>query len=403
MDNYEKNQPQYENPEELTETKIIENWDDLDIKVNLLRGIYCMGFEKPSPIQQKAILPILQKRDCIAQAQSGTGKTATFSIGTLQTIDESKKEIQAIILEPTHELAYQTCETITKIGSMMKDLHIKLLIGGTSIQDDIDTFRNNPPQVIVGTPGRVYDMMKRKYLNTKHMRLFVMDEADDMLSTGFKEQIYNIFQFFPSSVQVALFSATIPTDVMDLTKRFLIDPIKITMRNEQLNLDCIQQYYIALQNDQDKYATLKILYENLNVAQSIIYVNSVKRVVELYDALLSDGFSVSCIHSSMTKKERETAFQNFKNGTSRVLVSSDITARGIDIQQVSIVINFDITKCVHTYLHRIGRSGRWGRKGMAINFVTRQDIEYMKNIETHYKSVIKELPIDCNIQSIVSR
>jgi len=403
MDNYEKNQPQYENPEELTETKIIENWDDLDIKVNLLRGIYCMGFEKPSPIQQKAILPILQKRDCIAQAQSGTGKTATFSIGTLQTIDESKKEIQAIILEPTHELAYQTCETITKIGSMMKDLHIKLLIGGTSIQDDIDTFRNNPPQVIVGTPGRVYDMMKRKYLNTKHMRLFVMDEADDMLSTGFKEQIYNIFQFFPSNVQVALFSATIPTDVMDLTKRFLIDPIKITMRNEQLNLDCIQQYYIALQNDQDKYATLKILYENLNVAQSIIYVNSVKRVVELYDALLSDGFSVSCIHSSMTKKEREIAFQNFKNGTSRVLVSSDITARGIDIQQVSIVINFDITKCVHTYLHRIGRSGRWGRKGMAINFVTRQDIEYMKNIETHYKSVIKELPIDCNIQSIVSR
>jgi translation initiation factor 4A len=186
MDNYEKNQPQYENPEELTETKIIENWDDLDIKVNLLRGIYCMGFEKPSPIQQKAILPILQKRDCIAQAQSGTGKTATFSIGTLQTIDESKKEIQAIILEPTHELAFQTCETITKIGSMMKDLHIKLLIGGTSIQDDIDTFRNNPPQVIVGTPGRVYDMMKRKYLNTKHMRLFVMDEADDMLSTGFK-------------------------------------------------------------------------------------------------------------------------------------------------------------------------------------------------------------------------
>jgi len=403
MDNYEKNQPQYENPEELTETKIIENWDDLDIKVNLLRGIYCMGFEKPSPIQQKAILPILQKRDCIAQAQSGTGKTATFSIGTLQTIDESKKEIQAIILEPTHELAYQTCETITKIGGMMKDLHIKLLIGGTSIQDDTEILRNNPPQVIVGTPGRVYDMMKRKYLNTKHMKLFVMDEADDMLSTGFKEQIYNIFQFFPSNVQVALFSATIPPDVMDLTKRFLIDPIKITMRNEQLNLECIQQYYIALQNDQDKYATLKMLYENLNVAQSIIYVNSVKRVVELYDALSSDGFSVSCIHSSMSKKEREIAFQNFKNGTSRVLVSSDITARGIDIQQVSIVINFDITKCVHTYLHRIGRSGRWGRKGMAINFVTRQDIEYMKNIETHYKSVIKELPIDCNIQSIVSR
>lgn len=377
------------------------NWDDFDLNIDLLRGIYCIGFEKPSPIQQKAIKPMLDKCDLIAQAQSGTGKTGTFSIGSLQSIDLKNKHTQVIIMEPTHELASQSAGVVEKIGSMMKGLVVQTLVGGSSVHDSVQQLKHNTPHIVVGTPGRIYDMIKREHLSTRHVKLFVMDEADDMLSTGFKEQMYNIFQYLPDKVQVAIFSATMPPEVLELTKKFMVNPVKITMKNEELNLECIQQYYVALPSDQDKYATLKRLFEYLSISQCIIYVNSVKRVIDLHTAMTEEGFSVCCIHSSMTKQEREAAFSNFKNGQYRVLISSNITARGIDIQQVSVVINFDIPKCVHTYLHRIGRSGRWGRKGIAINFVTKFDIGYMKNIENHYKSSIQELPSENNIQNIL--
>jgi translation initiation factor 4A len=382
---------------------IINNWDDFDINNDLLRGIYGIGFEKPSPIQQKAIPHIISGKDIIAQAQSGTGKTGTFSIGTLQLINVNEKKTQAILMAPTHELASQSSNVISKIGSMMKGLTVKTFIGGTSVNEDIDYLKKNTPHIIVGTPGRIYDMIKRDYINTSYLKIFVMDEADDMLSSGFKEQIYNIFQHLPENIQVALFSATIPDEIMDLTKKFMRNPVQIRMNNEELNLECIQQYFVALSSDHAKYDILKNLFEYLNVSQCIIYVNSVKRVNDLYSAMTAEGFSVCAIHSSMTKKERDTAFINFKNGTFRVLISSNVTARGIDIQQVSIVINFDIPRCVHTYLHRIGRSGRWGRKGVAINFITRNDIHYMKAIENHYKSNIEELPMDGNIQNILNR
>jgi len=389
--------------EEQSSEFLIKNWDDFDIKPDLLRGIYSMGFENPSPIQSKAILPMVSKRDIIGQAQSGTGKTGTFSIGTLQLIDSSKKTIQAILMAPTHELAKQSANVVEKLGGFMDGLVVQTLVGGTSIHEDSDKLKKNTPQIIVGTPGRIYDMIKRDILNIKDIKLFVLDEADDMLSTGFKEQIYNIFQFMPESVQVALFSATMPDEIMELTKKFMRNPVKITMKSEQLNLECIQQFYVALASDHEKYDALKRLFEFLSVSQCIIYVNSVKRVIDLHNAMNEEGFSVCCIHSSMSKQERDAAFVNFKTGGSRVLISSNITARGIDIQQVSIVINFDIPKCVHTYLHRIGRSGRWGRKGMAINFITRRDIQYMKEIENHYKSNIVELPMNSDIQSIFNK
>jgi len=183
-----------------------------------------------------------------------------------------------------------------------------------------------------------------------------------------------------------------PTEILQLTDKFMRNPVKIIMKNEDLNLECIQQYYIAVQNDTAKYEMLKTLFEYFNVSQCIIYANSVQRVIDVHNAMLSEGFSVCCIHSNMNKQEREQVFSSFKNGSSRVLISSNITSRGIDVQQVSTVINFDIPQCVHNYLHRIGRSGRWGRKGLAINFVTRRDICYMRNIENHYKSTIQELP-----------
>ena len=380
---------------------IAKKWDDFDLKMDLLRGIYCIGFENPSPIQQRAILPILNKRDVIAQAQSGTGKTGAFTIGTLQRIDTTISKVQAIIMEPTHELANQTTEVVRKIGCVMEHLVVQTLVGGSSVDEDALLLRENVPHIIVGTPGRIFDMIKRGYINTKGVSMFVIDEADDMLSTGFKDQIYNIFQTLSETVQVVLFSATLPPEILELTKKFMIDPVQLTMKNEQLNLDCIQQYYLALASDHDKYGMLKWLFEYLSISQCIIYVNSVKRVIDLNNAMTEEGFSVCCIHSSMNKHERDTAFKNFKDGQYRVLISSNITARGIDIQQVSIVINFDIPKCVHTYLHRIGRSGRWGRKGVAINFVTKFDIKYMKFIESHYKSSIAELPTDGNIQNIL--
>jgi len=376
------------------DTKTINTWDDFELKDDLLRGIYAYGFENPSEIQKKAILPIISGFDTIAQAQSGTGKTGAFSISTLQKIDITKKELQGLIIAPTHELAKQITSVISSIGNSMKGLNIKTMIGGTSVQQDITDMHENPPHVIVGCAGRIFDMIRRKNINANTVKLFILDEADEMLSGAFKDQIYNIFQYFNSNIQVAIFSATMPDEILTLSNKFMRNPVKITMKKEELNLEGIQQYFIAIQNDFYKFETLKQLFTMISVNQCIIYCNSVKRVIDLHRAMSDEGYSVCAIHSSMDKVERDNTFRNFRNGGYRVLISSNITARGIDVQQVATVINFDITNCVHTYLHRIGRSGRWGRKGLAINFVTKRDIGYMRNIEEHYKITINELPTD---------
>lgn len=374
------------------EEPTINTWDDLNLKDDLLRGIYAYGFESPSDIQKKTIGHISRGTEIIAQAQSGCGKTGAFAISTLQSIDVSKKTTQALILAPTHELAKQISCVISSLGNMMDGLIVKTMVGGTSVHSEANEIRKTPPHIIVGCSGRVQDMIRRKYINTKNIKLFILDEADEMLSKGFKEQIYNIFQFLNENIQMALFSATMPPEMLKLTEKFMNNPIKIVLKAEQLSLECIQQYYIALQNDDYKYDTIKDIFSIISVNQCIIYCNNVDRVKSLYEAMTADGFSVCAIHSSMDKIEREKTFYNFRTGGYRVLISSNITARGIDIQQVSTVINYDIPKCNNAYLHRIGRSGRWGRKGLAINFVTKQDIHSMKQIENHYKIDIKELP-----------
>lgn len=377
------------------ELRTLETWDELpNIKQMLLRGIYSHGFEAPSPIQKKAILPLFDGKDVIAQAQSGTGKTGCFTIGTLQRIDTENKNIQALIIAPTRELSSQIKLVLDAIGCMMPNLVTQLLVGGTSTDIDIEKLINNTPHVVVGCPGRVHDMMRRKRLITKHLKLIVLDEADEMLSRGFNEQIYNIFQFLPETVQVALFSATMPNEVENMTNKFMRDPVKILVKAEQLTLEGIEQYYVALDTDEHKYEALKDLYSSLSISQSIIYCNSVHRVKELYEAMRTDNFPVCCIHSDMDKDKRRENFNEFTGGKVRMLISSNVTARGIDVQQVSTVINFDIPNCVHTYLHRIGRSGRWGRKGMGINFLTKRDVTIMKEIEQFYHTEIKELPAD---------
>ena len=371
-----------------------KTWDDFDMKTDLLRGVFTYGFEHPSAIQKKTFPHIKAGKDIIAQAQSGSGKTGAFTIGLLERIDVTEKNLQGLVIAPTHELANQISNVICSIGSIMKGLTVKTIVGGTSIQESAAELKADCPHIIVGCAGRIFDMVKRRYINLSSVKLFVLDEADEMLSRGFKDQIYNIFQCFGKDIQVALFSATIPPEILLLTEKFMRDPVKITVKAEDLTLECIEQFFLAIYDDFAKFDMLKRLFSIISINQCIIYCNSVKRVTDLYGAMTADGFSVCQIHSSMDKAEREKTFKAFRGGNYRVLISSNVTARGIDIQQVSTVINFDIPKDTSTYLHRIGRSGRWGRKGCAINFVTKRDIFNMRKIEEHFNINIKELPLD---------
>ncbi len=377
----------------------INNWEDekIDLKAQLLRGIYSYGFETPSIIQKKVIYPILlnnekKKRDIIAQAQSGTGKTGAFSVSALQIIDETVNDMQCLILAPTHELAHQISNVINSIGKFLK-VRVALFVGGVSIEDNKKAM-SDMPHIVVGTPGRINDTIRRKILDVSKIKLLVVDEADEMLSSGFKDQIYKIFQRMPNQVQIGLFSATIPNELKELTAQFMRDPIQVLVKTEQLTLQGIAQYFINLENDAQKFETIKDLFSSINISQCIIYCNSVKRVNDLEEAMKMEDYPVKKIHGKMQKQERESNYKDFKTGGCRVLISSDLFSRGIDIQQVGIVINFDIPRSEHTYLHRIGRSGRWGRKGLAINLQTRYDIKRLKRFEDYYHTQIMELPMN---------
>jgi len=374
------------------ERKEINSWNDIEnIKPELLRGIFAYGFENPSPIQQKAILPALEKKDLIAQAQSGTGKTGSFTISALQCVDTTENKTQILIMSPTRELSTQIFNVLNDLGTNIENLKTHLLVGGNSIDGDIIALKKSP-HIIVGCPGRIHDMIRRNKLKARDLDFMIIDEADEMLSSGFKEQVYNIFQFLKSDVQVALYSATLPPDVQELAGKFMREPERILVKSEALTLEGIKQYFVAVENDATKYETLKDLYSCISVAQSIIYCNSIRRVEDLANAMSQDGFPVSFIHGKMSHEERNDSFKKFRSGATRVLISTNLTARGIDVQQVSTVINFDIPRDVHSYLHRIGRSGRWGRKGMGINFVSRFDVKMLKEIEAYYSTQIEELP-----------
>jgi len=377
----------------------INGWEDetLDLKPKLVRGIYSMGFEIPSSIQKSAIYPMVRNvnnnrhRDIIAQAQSGTGKTGAFTIGTLQLIDEKSDFTQALIIAPTHELATQTENVIKQLGLYL-NVRTMLLVGGTSVDKNKRDLSEIKPHVVVGTPGRIHDMIRRRYLLVDKMKLLVIDEADEMLSAGFKEQMYKIFQHLDNEIQVALFSATYSAELEELSRQFMQNPTQIRVKAQELTLQGIAQYYINLIDDVQKYETVKDIFESLSISQAIIYCNSTHRVDDLCEAMKTDNFPVEKIHGKMSEQERKENYVNFKNGACRVLITSDLFARGIDVQQVSIVINFDIPKNEHTYLHRIGRSGRWGRKGIAINFQTKQDCTKLKRFSDYYHTEIIEMP-----------
>ena len=376
--------------EDKNEIKNYESFEDLELKENLLRGIYAMGYEKPSSIQQKAIKPFLEGGDLIAQSQSGTGKTATFAISVLNSIQEDKGT-QAIIIAHTRELALQIHTVCSSLNQYLK-YSILLLTGGTSVNQNIDDLRQNP-HLLIGTPGRMLDMLNKRKINIRNMRYVVVDEADELFSSGFINQIYDIFRFLREcNLQVALYSATMPREFFDISQKIMRDPKKILVKTEQLTLEGIKQFYINVERNEFKFDTLSDLYELISVAQSIIYCNSKKMVNELSYNLTSKNFTVASIHSDMTQEERSRIVQDFRNGESRILISTDLLSRGIDVQQVSIVINYDVPSSIENYIHRIGRSGRFGRKGVAINLITVTDIAKLHDIEKYYATVIEELP-----------
>lgn len=374
------------------EYPVFESFDDYDLDESLLRGIYSYGFEKPSAIQQRGIKPILDGRDTIGQAQSGTGKTATFVIGILQLTDPKYNSCQGLILAPTRELANQIQKVALALGDYM-GIKCHACIGGTSIRDDIDKLRQGT-HLIVGTPGRVYDMIGKRHLRVDDIKTFVLDEADEMLSRGFKDQIYDIFKTLPPNVQVCLFSATMAPDILDLTSKFMRDAVRILVKKDELTLEGIRQFYVAIEKEEWKLDTLCDLYETLTITQAIIYCNTRRKVDFLADQLQKRDFTISTMHAELDQRERDLVMREFRSGSSRVLISTDLLARGIDVQQVSLVINYDLPSNMENYLHRIGRSGRFGRKGVAINFVTNQDVRTMKDIERYYHTQIEEMPMD---------
>ena len=371
---------------------VIESFDGLVLQEDLLRGIYAYGFEKPSAIQQRAIKPVILGHDVIAQAQSGTGKTATFAISVLEKLDLSLRECQALVMAPTRELALQICKCMEALSDFM-NVRVHSCVGGTAVRDDIRTLRDGV-HVVVGTPGRVHDMINRRALRPDHISMFMLDEADEMLSRGFKDQIYEVFKFMPEAVQVALFSATIPLEVLEVATNFMRDPVRILVKKEELTLEGIKQFYVSVEREEWKLDTLCDLYETLTITQAIIYVNTRRKVDWLTDKLSERDFTVSAMHGDMEQKERDIIMREFRSGSSRVLITTDLLARGIDVQQVSLVINFDLPTNRENYIHRIGRSGRFGRKGVAINFLTSGDVRYLRDIEQFYNTQVDEMPMN---------
>ncbi|XP_006650261.1 eukaryotic initiation factor 4A-III homolog A-like [Oryza brachyantha] len=372
--------------------EVISSFDQMGIRDDLLRGIYAYGFEKPSAIQQRAVLPIISGRDVIAQAQSGTGKTSMISLSVCQIVDTAVREVQALILSPTRELAAQTERVMLAIGDFI-NIQVHACIGGKSIGEDIRKLEHGV-HVVSGTPGRVCDMIKRRTLRTRAIKLLILDEADEMLGRGFKDQIYDVYRYLPPELQVCLISATLPHEILEMTSKFMTDPVRILVKRDELTLEGIKQFFVAVEKEEWKFDTLCDLYDTLTITQAVIFCNTKRKVDWLTERMRSNNFTVSAMHGDMPQKERDAIMAEFRSGATRVLITTDVWARGLDVQQVSLVINYDLPNNRELYIHRIGRSGRFGRKGVAINFVKKEDIRILRDIEQYYSTQIDEMPMN---------
>lgn len=371
----------------------ISEFPDMDLRPELLQGIFKYGFKKPSEIQQRGIFPLIYKKDMIAQAQSGTGKTATFVIGTLQNVLIENHFVQIVVIVPTRELAYQIKIVIKSIGHYMK-IRVQNCVGGTKIQQDLKKIFKKKPHLIVGTPGRLFDVMSVNKRISEKLRYFIIDEADELFTKGFKVQIYKIFKFLPVDCKIALFSATLPKEVLNIIELFIDTPIRILVKKEELTLEGIKQFYIPIDKEEWKIEALVDIYKSIRVEQSIIYVNTIKKVEWLVSVMKNYDFPVAYLHGEMGQIERTNTLKKFRSGNFRFLISTDLLSRGIDIRKVNFVINFDLPTKKESYIHRIGRSGRFGKKGVAINFLSRSDISILREIEAYYSTNIEIMPGD---------
>lgn len=396
---------------------VVDSFDDFDLHEDLLHGIYSNGFERPSEIQQRAIRPILDGRNTVCRAPAGSGKTAASLVGALQKIDYGQRDCQALILAPTRELAQQIQKAVLALGEY---LHIKChaLIGGTSIRNDMEQLKSGQ-HCVVGTPGRVMHMIRHRHLQVDNLLVFVVDDADVMLSRGLEDhekadQIVEIFGTLPSNVQVCLNATTessfgdlcdMAAEISDRTTKFMRNAVQILVETDELSLDGIRQFYIAMQEG-DKLHALFDLYETLTITQAVIYCNSRRSVDYLADQMTRRGFVVSAFRTDLDQRERELMMREFRSGSSRVLVTTHSLARGIDAQQVSLVINYDLPSNIENYLHCVGRSGRFDHSGrvghgVAINFVTESDVHMMKEIEQFHHTQIEEMKLrTCPLSSM---
>ncbi len=390
-------------PSAATEIKKISSFDEMGLSEDLLRGIYSYGFERPSEIQTMAIVPMRERRDLLAQAQSGTGKTGTFIIGGLCNVDTTLNEVQMVVLCPTRELADQTTTVAKGIGEFMK-IRVHTLTGGTSVSEDLAILNQSKigpahvPHLLVATPGRLYDLLHRKAVNPRTIRVLVLDEADQMLEARFREQVHCILGMgWSEKTQVALLSATMIPEITVVAKSLLNNPLTILLDPDDVTLDGIKQWYVKVDRDEYKLDTLCDIWEHLSIQQATIFVNTRARAEWLGEQMRSRGFDLDFIHGDMSVPERKARMVDFRTGKCRVLISTDLIARGIDVQQISVVINFELPVQRENYIHRIGRSGRYGRKGASINMVTEREMRAQNEIESFYGTKINVLPLDLNI------
>jgi len=377
------------------DVKSYESFDHMTgLPENLLRGIYSHGFTKPSDIQTKGIMPIVEGHDIMAQAQSGTGKTGTFVIGGLSRIDPSIPKPQVLIIVHVRELAQQI-EKVAKSISTYMGISIRSTVGGNNLREDISELKKGV-QFIVGTPGRIYDLMTRNVLDRSEIRLLIMDEADHLLKELFYEQVVSILKLgFPAKTRVALFSATMPEPVRKVASdlmgensvRILISPGSVTLRG-------IKQYYIPLEKEDHKFECIVDLYKSLSISQAVIFCNTRRSVEKLNEKMSGSGYPVSFAHGELEKSDRERRMRDFLGGDTRLMISTDMIARGIDVQQISLVINYEIPENEETYVHRIGRAGRFGRKGVTINLVLPEEIEKMNSSARKFEMTLEEMPMD---------
>lgn len=376
-----------------------KTFDEMGLSEELCRGIYTYGFEEPSKIQQLAIVPMSTNIDILAQAQSGTGKTGAFTIGSLSVVNPVIKSPQVLVICPTRELSQQTERVARAIGTYM-NLRVLSATGGNPIRNDIHALKTGA-QFIVGTPGRLIDLIQRGEMNTEHMKYIILDEADQMLDDLFSQQIESIlYSNFPKSVHLALFSATMPNQVVSIAEKYLSHPVRILLPPDEVTLDGIKQYYFPLEREDMKLMILIDLYQYITINQSLIYVNKRQKAEWLAKQLASQGFTLEYIHGDMDVAERKKRMEDFRSGSVRLLISTDLLARGIDVQQVSLVVNFELPPQRENYVHRIGRSGRYGKKGVAINLVCAEEMKMIHDIEEHYSTRILEIPDDLSSLSI---